>query len=417
MTAPMPKVLIVAENASVRFGGEAILPFKYFQLLRRRGLDALLLTHSRNQQELATLFPNDLDRLHFIPDTRWHKLIWRVAASMPKPVQDHLFGAILNFVDSRYQNGLIRKLVANQGVEVIHQPTPVSPVAPSGVFGFGVPVVIGPMNGGMTYPPGYEDYDSAATRAFMVFGRRMGRLANRLRPGKRHAAALLVSNARTRAALPVPNHPNVIELVENGVDFATWGNLAATRVNEGRFRLVFMGRLVVEKGLNVTLHAIAIARQRGIDVTLDILGDGDKRAELEQLVDALNLRDSVRFLGFLPQSDCADLLTAGHALILNSLRECGGAVVLEAMSLGLPVIAADWGGPADYLDSSCGILVHPSPRADFDERLADAIVRLAGNPELAASMGAAGAHKVRDVYDWEKKLDRMIDIYRDATQT
>ncbi len=118
--------------------------------------------------------------------------------------------------------------------------------------------------------------------------------------------------------------------------------------------------------------------------------------------------------GFGPQAECATILAGSDALILNSLYECGGAVVLEAMGLGLPVIASDWGGPADYIDPSCGVLVSPVPRADFAARLAAQIVRLAQDPELCQAMGQAGIAKIRDQFDWEKKMDRMLEIYGEA---
>ena len=96
------------------------------------------------------------------------------------------------------------------------------------------------------------------------------------------------------------------------------------------------------------------------------------------------------FAGFLSQGECAERLAASHALILNSLWECGGAVVLEAMAMQLPVIASDWGGPADYLDETCGILVTPTPRHDFATRLADAIITLSKDQKLCQRIGEAG---------------------------
>jgi glycosyltransferase involved in cell wall biosynthesis len=334
---------------------------------------------------------------------------------MPSQLGDLVAGTLLNFVNERFQAGMIRRLAAAGKVDLIHQPTPVSPLAPSAIHGFGVPVVIGPMNGGMNYPSGYDNLESHAARSLMSFGRRVARFTNRIIPGKRRAAVLLVANERTRAGLPFSDHPNVIELVENGVDFDTWSSVEPKPGTTGTsFKLIFMGRLVAWKAVDTTLQAVAAVRAAGAPVTLDILGDGPERERLEALVGQLDLTGAVHFHGFLPQADCAAHLAAADALILNSVRECGGAVVLEAMSLGLPVIGSDWGGPADYLDPSCGILVPPMPRTQFALRLGAAILRLANDPDLCQRMVAAGAQKVRTTYNWENKVDRMIEIYKEA---
>ena len=62
------KVVIVAANVSTRFGGEAILPWHYFRLLRKRGVQAWLVSHERTQLELTTLLPQEADRMLFVPD-------------------------------------------------------------------------------------------------------------------------------------------------------------------------------------------------------------------------------------------------------------------------------------------------------------------------------------------------------------
>ena len=370
-----------------------------------------LIAHARNRADLQTTLAPFLDDIAFVEDTPYHRAVWRLGHLAPTRLQEHLFGTLLNLISEIYQARIIRALVHEGRVDVIHQPIPVSPRAPSTLYGFGVPVVIGPMNGGMSYPPGYESYEGRLARGFVRVARKAAVLVNRIIPGKRRAAALIVANARTRAALPVRGHPRVIELVENGVDLATWRPPAGARRAEPGFRLVFMGRLIALKGVDMTLEAIGLARAAGVAVELDILGDGPERPRLEALAAVAGLQAAVRFLGFRPQGECVAVLGASDALILNSVRECGGAVVLEAMSLGLPVIAADWGGPADYLDPSCGIAVSPVPRADFPRRLADAIGRLAGDPDRRRRMGLAGAAKVRASFDWERKVDRILEIY------
>jgi len=101
-------------------------------------------------------------------------------------------------------------------------------------------------------------------------------------------------------------------------------------------------------------------------------------------------------------------------LVLPSLLECGGAVVLEAMALGKPVIATAWGGPLDYLDDSCGVLVPPSGVDELIDGLAAAMVRLASSVDDRMLMGRNGQAKVKKLFDWDVKVDRMIDIYRAA---
>ncbi|MCL4189363.1 MAG: glycosyltransferase family 4 protein [Rhodobacteraceae bacterium] len=410
-----PKVLIVAPNASSRFGGEAFLPLRHFEFLRARGVPATLLVHARNRDDLGRRLAAHAGDIVYLEDTWLHRMLWRLGRALPRRLAEALVMPALTLVTEIDLRRPVRALVKAGRAEVIHQPIPVSPRAPSAIWGMGVPVVIGPMNGAMTYPPGYEDHPGAPAARFVGLARGLAVALNRLLPGKRRAAALLVANPRTRAALPVAGHARVIEMVENGVDLSTFAPPEGRppRLPDAPFRLVFMGRLVALKGLDFGLRALAMARAAGADIGLDILGDGDDRARLEAIAAAEGVAGAVRFLGFLPQDGCAAVLAGADALILPSLQECGGAVVLEAMAMGLPVIASDWGGPADYLDRGCGLLVHPVPRDSFAARLAEAMLALWRDPAAARSMGAAGARKVRAEFDWERKADRMLELYRD----
>ena len=92
-------------------------------------------------------------------------------------------------------------------------------------------------------------------------------------------------------------------------------------------------------------------------------------------------------------------------------------MVLEAMAIGLPVIATNWGGPMDYVDHSTGILIDPVPRDTFSHRLAEAIIHLASNPSVRNELGKAGFARAFHCFNWEEKGKRMIDIYRAATSS
>jgi len=85
--------------------------------------------------------------------------------------------------------------------------------------------------------------------------------------------------------------------------------------------------------------------------------------------------------------------------------------VLEAMAAGVPVIATAWGGPLDYLDASCGILIEPTSRDDLVAGFAAAIGQLASQPERRAAMGQAGRNRALRNFDWDDKISRMLVLY------
>jgi len=406
------KVIIVAENASTTFGGESILPWHYFRLLHRRGVDVRLVTHERTRVELEALLPEARDRMHFVPDLAIQRAINGLPRVLSTDVAENTLGLAIHFFTCAMQRRLVRELVSRYGAHVIHEPTPVSPKQPSFMYDLGAPVVIGPMNGGMDYPEAFRGERGLSERLVFGVGRRVAQHVNRLIPGKRKAAVLLVANERTRRALPRYATSNVRELVENGVDLALFAPRRAPRATDGhRVRFLFMGRLVEIKCVDLLLEAFA---RCPASYELTLLGDGHLRASLEQKAAALALSGRVTFAGQVDQKRCSEVLGESDALVLPSLRECGGAVVLEAMAMGVPVIASDWGGPRDYLDADTGILVPVGDRACFIDNLHRALLRMGSSPELRARLGAAGRARVEREFDWERKIDRMLEIYADA---
>ena len=408
------KVVVVATNASTRFGGEAILPWHYFRLLRKRGVEAWLVAHERTQQELKALLPDEVDRMFFVPDRAPLMLLNKICAVR---VASITIGWAVEIYTSWMLRKVVRDLVREHGVDVVHEPIPVSPRQPSLMYGVGAPVVIGPMNGGMNYPPGFGKSQGLFERWLTQGARSASHALNAVFPGKRKAAVLLVANQRTRQALPRGIAGEIIELVENGVDLSLFRRTEGSRSQSGagRPRFAFVGRLIGWKGVDLLLNATARAVRRH-DLELHIIGDGAIRTQLECLAAELGLGDRVVFHGFISQDQCANFLAGFDALVLPSLYECGGAVVLEAMAMGLPVIATRWGGPADYLDGSTGILIEPTGRESLINEMAFAMIRLAESPELRAELGQAARTRVVAKFDWERKIDVILEVYARAAQ-
>ena len=406
------RICIVAENASTRFGGEAILPVHYFRLLRSRGIECWMVVHSRTESDAVELFQNEIDRILFVTDLWIQKFLFFLSRYLPRRLSEATLGLVNQLITQWCQRSIVRRLIRDQRVDVIHQPIPVAPRFPSAIFGLGAPVVIGPLNGGMEYPPAFRRSESWMSRSALSFARLFANIGNTLLPGKKHASVVLVANERTRRALPSGIRGKVIELVENGIDIGVWQGAHLTPESTAS-RFVYLGRLVDWKAVDVAIRAL----QRVPSAELDIIGDGPMLNPWRFLAAELGLTDRVHFAGWLTQSECANRLLNSVALVLPSLYECGGAVVLEAMAMGKPVIATRWGGPADYLDASCGVLVEPGSYAGLVDGFAEAMRRMLDSPGLAMSMGAAGRERAVRDFDWQHKIDRVINIYRSVAES
>jgi len=410
------RVLIVADNASSEFGGEAFLPLNYFRLLRARQIDVRLLVQERNRSVLEKEFAEDLDRLHYVKDTQLHKVVFRLGNFLPRRVAYVTTGFVIQLTTQLAQRRFIRTLLKTYYFDVIHVPIPVSPKTPSLFYGIGRPIIFGPMNGGMEYPPAFRREEGWLSRLVVAIGRGLADLVNFALPGKRWANLLLVANARTRNALPRGVQGRVMDLVENGVDFTIWRRSESRLAYGKTTKLIFVGRLVDWKALEIVFEAIE--RLGGhARLSFEIVGDGPMRSAWQRLSQEMGLSEIATFSGWMNQADCARKLISADVFVLPSLFEAGGAVVLEAMAMGLPVIATAWGGPLDYLDDSCGILVPPHSREELISGFARAIAMLANEPDLRLRLGEAGYQKAKLYFDWERKIDRMLDLYSLAAKS
>jgi glycosyltransferase involved in cell wall biosynthesis len=407
-------VLIVAENASMRERGESGLAIHWFVELLKEGIDAHLLAHGRSKPELDQSLSRFASRIHYVPDVLLQKISWNLGKALPPHVSSFTSGWLVHLVTQFMQRRAARRLIEQYKIDVVHEPAPVTPRLPSMMYGLGVPVVIGPMNGNMTYPPGFRS-SSFLERAFVPVARRFADLANYLIPGKRQAEVLLVANERTRLALPSGCTGKVWILCENGVEPDVWrrpDDLPARPVDE--LRLAFLGHLVGWKA-DMLMDVFAEVKKGTPSAELWIIGDGPERARLQRQVEALSLSGAATFHGWAPPEECARLLSQCDVFLYPSVFDCGGAVVLEAMALGLTVVALNWGGPGDYLASGAGVLVEPVGRRQSVAELAKAVQSL--TPSKRRELGEAAQREVADQYTWPAKVRQVLPVYRSVCKS
>ncbi len=173
-----------------------------------------------------------------------------------------------------------------------------------------------------------------------------------------------------------------------------------------RNRLVYAGQIIRGKGVDVLLESLARVREVFECV---ILGDGNHRAHCEELSRKLGLADRVRFVGFVPQALIPEYYREASVALMSSLwPEPFGAVGLEAMRYGLPVVAFDAGGIREWLlDGWNGFLV---PWMDRD-RYAGGIEELLRDKALAQKMGEHGRRWVGERFGFPKYIDGLENLF------
>ena len=401
------KILIVCEHASNVFGGEAMLPLNYFRYLAKSQHTVYLITHERVKTSIQQLSDINQNNVFYVPDTVAHKLLHQYSQMLPERIRIVTFGFVMHLITQVYQWKLARKIVKDKQIDIIHEPAPVSAIQPSAMFALGAPVVIGPMNGGMLFPPAFQHMAGRSERSLYSVMRLFTSVYNLLIPGKFFADVLLVANQRTSKVLPKIRLGKVIELVENGV-FSALEQPKPVNNLDSTINVLYVGRLVDWKTIDIVIDAIAKCDK---NIKLTILGDGELRAELERQA-SLNAPARVHFMGLVPHSETNQYYDSADIFVLPSVRECGGAVVLEAMARGLPVIATNWGGPADYITTDTGFLVEPISRAYMVDEFARIIGLLAKQPELRFQIGQAAIKRIKEHFLWDKKIEQIVEIYK-----
>jgi len=306
---PTRKVLIIAPHASAKFGGESILPIHYFKRLPGVNVIPYMVVHERTKAELIELLGSDIANVTFIKDTSFHRLLHRCSKKLPHRIGGFTFGLVLDLFTQIEQRRISKKLIEKESIDLIHEPIRVSPKVPSMQFSMGVPVVIGPMNGGMRFPEPFQYMQGRFEKHFTKIGRVVSQLLNRLIPGKRFATTLLAANERTMLALP-RTKAKVEHFVENGVDLSIFSQEIGKPEKSAsqQYRFVYLGRLVDWKCVDTLIFAAKKLSDQGYCFEIEIIGDGYLRSELQQLTNELNVSHIVKFCGFLTQRECLSLI-------------------------------------------------------------------------------------------------------------
>jgi glycosyltransferase involved in cell wall biosynthesis len=208
--------------------------------------------------------------------------------------------------------------------------------------------------------------------------------------------------------LSTPEHWHKLTIVRCGLDFK---DLPKKRCRDPvrRPRLICVGRLSPEKGHLGLLEAFANMLARGIDAELVLVGDGPERDKIEEALSRLNLRDKIRLAGTLGEDATLAEIADADMLVLASFMEGLPVVLMEAMALGIPVVATRVAGiPELIVDEQNGLLFSP---ANWDE-LTEQLSRLLTDEVLRQQLGQAGRSRVFLNHNICKAFDSLVKHFQ-----
>ena len=184
--------------------------------------------------------------------------------------------------------------------------------------------------------------------------------------------------------------------------------------NEGTFQVLTAGRLHRLKGFAIAVRAFGRFASE-TDARMLIIGKGPEKARLKRLIAKLGLAHAVKIQDWLARDEVLKTMRSSHVFLFPSFRDGGGAVVVEAMASGLPVICLDSGGPGSHVQPRWGVKVSPAEAARVAEEMGRALGALHDDENRRVAMGEAARERAAEFYLWDAHGDRLDEIYRFAS--
>lgn len=199
-----------------------------------------------------------------------------------------------------------------------------------------------------------------------------------------------------------------IHIIPNGVDTAQF---VPDPMVEREDIILYVGSFIERKGVKYLLDAVADVFPTLPSYRLVLIGEGPQYFYLKRLTEQLGIAERVVFLGFQPQDQVRSWMQRAKVLVLPSLEEGQGVVLLEALACGTPVVASQVGGISQVVTEEVGILVPPANSM----LLAKAIYNILSAPNYWAELSSNARERVVRHYDWGFIADLYIEIYKTLT--
>lgn len=414
--APRRRVLVIAEAANPEWVSVPLVGWSIATALRAHH-DVHIVTQIRNREAFLRAGLVEGTDFTAIDSEAVARPIWKLAEvlRMGKGKGWTMVTALSSALAYPYFEHKLWQIFGDRiragAFDIVHRVTPLTPTANSRIAAqcrkAGVPFVMGPLNGGVPWPKGF-DAERRREREWLSYVRGLYKLSP-ARAQMLRATAAVIAGSRHTGSEFAAIADRVSLIPENGIDTARFSALVP-QPGTLPLRGAFIGRLVPYKGPDMLIDAAEPFLRDG-RMTLDILGDGPLMESLREMIAAKGLQTAVTLHGWVDHKDLQARLSGAQLLTFPSVREFGGGVVLEAMALGMVPVIVDYAGPAELVTPETGVKVAIGTRSEVIAGMRQALAGLVAAPEKIPGMAAASAQRVADHFTWDRKARQIGAIY------
>jgi len=304
----------------------------------------------------------------------------------------------------------MRKQIMSGKFDIVMRLLPANPVLPSPFPYFlrncSVPFVIGPINGGLPWPQGFSQAESQ--KSWIDNLRNVYRFLPLSRSTFRRAAAIIAGSSQTYAEFS-DHREKLFFIAENGVNRSLCPDSPRHSQVDGKLEFIFLGALVPYKACDLAMRGAASSLRSGL-AHLTVVGDGPERSRLEELASTLGIKEAVSFPGMLTHAEAMERLRLADVMVYPSVREYGGAVVVEALATGAVPCVADFGGPGDTVRPEVGFKVPLTNESEVVSQLENFLIKLTHDRDLLERLRQRGMAYVRENLTWDAKAQSTTKV-------
>jgi glycosyltransferase involved in cell wall biosynthesis len=308
---------------------------------------------------------------------------------------------------------LALKLHADQPFELVHQTTFHTFRIPFSCSKLGIPSVWGPIAGGESTPKGFDQYLGPARNAerFRAFVNRINSKMPWVTASLRRASSILVSNQTTQNFLADEFHEKCVVMSPNALREEDL-NIPYSAPKKGDvFQMLFAGNCAPTRVMPLIFEALAMGLP--FEWHLKVVGNGAALDFWKSYVERLNLSTNITFTGAVPRDTLKQFYCETSAFVFPGLRDSGGSALLEAMTLGLPILTLKWGGPGEMVDSQSAVIIDVKNPAQVINDIHAGLVHLGLSPHEAQKLGQAARNRTFEKFRWDMKWQVVNRIYSD----